>query len=193
MANLRDVLGDDHYEVLGRTGRAMTNATWRPTHLSRSTSCARTTERRRVAMNAGAPTGLSRSCSPISRGRPGAGKPTPTRCARRSRPTMPSYGMRSRHTTAGCSSTPVTGSVRCSRRRVQRWTRPSPHSAARTPGTHGPGHRRGRTSRRRLLRRVLNRAARVMAAGHGGQILIDGTTAELLTELTSLPWVHATT
>ena len=28
---------------------------------------------------------------------------------------------------------------------------------------------------------VLNRAARVMAAGHGGQILLDGATAELLT------------
>ena len=27
---------------------------------------------------------------------------------------------------------------------------------------------------------VLNRAARVMAAGHGGQILLDGTTADLL-------------
>ena len=27
---------------------------------------------------------------------------------------------------------------------------------------------------------VLNRAARVMAAGHGGQILLDGATAELL-------------
>jgi len=30
---------------------------------------------------------------------------------------------------------------------------------------------------------VLNRAARVMAAGHGGQILLDGTTAGLLTEV----------
>ena len=28
---------------------------------------------------------------------------------------------------------------------------------------------------------VLNRAARVMAAGHGGQILLDGATAGLLT------------
>ena len=28
---------------------------------------------------------------------------------------------------------------------------------------------------------VLNRAARVMAAGHGGQILLDGATAALLT------------
>ena len=27
---------------------------------------------------------------------------------------------------------------------------------------------------------VLNRAARVMAAGHGGQILLDGATAGLL-------------
>ena len=27
---------------------------------------------------------------------------------------------------------------------------------------------------------VLNRAARVMAAGHGGQILLDGTTSRML-------------
>src|SRR3954452_14273864 len=30
---------------------------------------------------------------------------------------------------------------------------------------------------------VLNRAARVMAAGHGGQILLDGATAGLLSEV----------
>ena len=30
---------------------------------------------------------------------------------------------------------------------------------------------------------VLNRAARVMAAGHGGQILLDGATAGLLTSI----------
>ena len=34
---------------------------------------------------------------------------------------------------------------------------------------------------------VLNRAARVMAAGHGGQILIDGTTAALTTDVDLLP------
>lgn len=34
---------------------------------------------------------------------------------------------------------------------------------------------------------VLNRAARVMAAGHGGQILIDGTTAELTADVDVLP------
>ena len=33
---------------------------------------------------------------------------------------------------------------------------------------------------------VLNRAARVMAAGHGGQILIDGTTAELVSGIDSI-------
>jgi class 3 adenylate cyclase len=30
---------------------------------------------------------------------------------------------------------------------------------------------------------VLNRAARMMAAGHGGQVLLDGTTAGLVTEI----------
>ena len=35
---------------------------------------------------------------------------------------------------------------------------------------------------------VLNRAARVMMSGHGGQVLLDGTTADLLNGLTSSNW-----
>jgi class 3 adenylate cyclase len=38
---------------------------------------------------------------------------------------------------------------------------------------------------------VLNRAARVMASGHGGQILLDGTTAGLCGSIDLLPWGHA--
>ena len=34
--------------------------------------------------------------------------------------------------------------------------------------------------RGRLLGTVLNRTARVMSAGHGGQILLDGATAALM-------------
>jgi class 3 adenylate cyclase len=35
---------------------------------------------------------------------------------------------------------------------------------------------------------VLNRAARVMAAGHGGQILLADSTAGLLSGVDLLPW-----
>jgi class 3 adenylate cyclase len=37
---------------------------------------------------------------------------------------------------------------------------------------------------------VLNRAARVMSAGHGGQILLDGATAELITEVDFIEMGH---
>jgi len=44
-------------------------------------------------------------------------------------------------------------------------------------GAHGHHDRRGGTARRWLIRRVLNRPARLMAAGHGGQILLGGAAA----------------
>jgi class 3 adenylate cyclase len=37
---------------------------------------------------------------------------------------------------------------------------------------------------------VLNRAARVMAAGHGGQIMLDGATAELLSGIDFIEMGH---
>ena len=37
---------------------------------------------------------------------------------------------------------------------------------------------------------VLNRAARVMAAGHGGQVLLDGTTAGLVSGIDLISWGH---
>ena len=48
------------------------------------------------------------------------------------------------------------------------------------PVRMGVGDRRSRTARRGLFRTVLNRAARVMAAGHGGQILVADSTAVLV-------------
>jgi hypothetical protein len=59
-------------------------------------------------------------------------------------------------------------------------------------GADGVGERRGRTAGRGLLRHLLNRAARVMAAGHGGQILRAASTAVLLTASTWWIWAATT-
>ena len=83
--------------------------------------------------------------------------------------------------TAPCSSTPVTASVRHSLRR----------SAAVAAGIAAQRVlelpvRMGLATGEAELRdgdyfgAVLNRAARVMSAGHGGQILLDGATAGLM-------------
>ena len=123
----------------------------------------------------------SRSCSPISRVRPGGGKPTPTRCGRHSRPTTNFCGTRSKRTTAGCSS--YTGDGMCA-------VFASPKSAVdaaiaaqralelpvRMGIATGEAELRGGD----YFGAVLNRTARVMSAGHGGQILLDGATAGLL-------------
>src|SRR5246127_5733912 len=74
------------------------------------------------------------------------------RCDRRWPPTIRCCVRRLRRTGAGCSSTRAMGCARRSPRRGLRWMR----------------------------RGVLNRAARVMAAGHGGQILVAESTAGLL-------------
>ena len=47
-------------------------------------------------------------------------------------------------------------------------------------GADGVAHRDCRGARRQLLRSTLNRAARIMAAGHGGQIVVSDATAALV-------------
>ena len=89
--------------------------------------------------------------------------------------------MRSRRTTAGCSSTPVTACARRSLHRgppsMPRWTR-SGRWSCRCGWASRPA--RPNCAASDYFGAVLNRAARVMAAGHGGQILLDGATAGLL-------------
>ena len=88
---------------------------------------------------------------------------------------------RSQRTTAGCSSTPVTVSVRCSRRRGPPSMPRSPRSAAlELPVRMGIATGEAELRDGDYFGAVLNRAARVMSAGHGGQILVDGATAELV-------------
>ena len=83
--------------------------------------------------------------------------------------------------TAGCSSTPATEFVRCSLRRgllsMPRSPR-SAHSSCRYGWVSPPA--RPNCAGSDYFGAVLNRAARVMSAGHGGQILLDGATAELV-------------
>ncbi len=103
------------------------------------------------------------------------------RCGRRWPPMTRCCARRSRRTGAGCSSTPVTGCAPRSPRRGRRWMRRWPHSG-RWSCRCGWGMATGEAELREgdYFGAVLNRAARVMAAGHGGQVLLDDTTAGLL-------------
>ena len=92
----------------------------------------------------------------------------------------------SKRTAAGCSSTPATACAPCSPRRAPR-SRPRSRRSDSWSCPCGwawpPARPRARDGDYFGL--TLNRAARVMAAGHGGQILVPDSTAALLDDVMS--------
>ena len=102
-------------------------------------------------------------------------------CGRHSQPTMRDCEMRSLRMTAGCSSTPVTASARCSHRPVLLSTAGiAAQRVLELPVRMGLATGEAELRDGDYFGAVLNRAARVMSAGHGGQILLDGATAGLI-------------
>ena len=184
IAHLRDVLGDDHYKSCARTGQAMSNAAHGDLRLRADRPCARTTESPGgCAMNAGC--ALGGRHIPVHRYRgvdPAVGGRRRTRCA--SALAAHDDGLREaiqahdgwlfKHTGDGVCAVFASprAAVDCRRRRTARLELPVRMGLATGEAELRDGDYFGA---------VLNRAARVMAAGHGGQILLDGTTADLLT------------
>jgi hypothetical protein len=132
-------------------------------------------------MTGAAPSGVVTFLFTVLRGRPVGGRTTRMACGSLS-PLMMTYcAARLRSAGASCSSTPATGCARPSPRRgppsMPRWL-PSGCWSCRC----GWGWRPARPSYAKggSFGAVLNRAARVMAAGHGGQILVADSTAVLL-------------
>src|SRR5271165_1973910 len=112
---------------------------------------------------------------------PVGGRLTPTRCGRRWQPMTRSCAPRLRRTGDSCSSTPVTVYAPRSPRPGQRWMRRwLPQRALELPVRMGIATGEAELREADYFGVVLNRAARVMAAGHGGQILLAESTAGLL-------------
>ena len=88
---------------------------------------------------------------------------------------------RSRRTAAGCSSTPATGCAPLSpHRRCAVDAAVAAQRALELPVRMGVATGEAELRDGDYFGTVLNRAARVMAAGHGGQILVADSTAVLL-------------
>ena len=101
-------------------------------------------------------------------------------CGRRWPPTTRCCAGRLRRTAAGCSSTPATGCAPPSPRpRSAVDAAVAAQRALELPVRMGLATGEAELREGDYFGAVLNRAARVMAAGHGGQILLDGTTAGL--------------
>ena len=71
----------------------------------------------------------------------------------------------------------VPAAAAAARRRSARAVRGDVARWVRDPGADGDPHRRGRVARRGLLGPAVNRTARIMSAGHGGQVLLSEATA----------------
>ena len=103
------------------------------------------------------------------------------RCGWRWPPMTRCCARRLRRTAASCSSTPVTGCAPHSHRRVSAVDAAvAAQRALELPVRMGLATGEAELRDGDYFGAVLNRAARVMAAGHGGQILLADSTAVLL-------------
>ena len=117
----------------------------------------------------------------MSRVRPVGGRPTRMRCGRRWPPMTRCCAPRSRRTAASCSSTPVTVCVAAfASPRSAVDAAVAAQRALELPVRMGLATGEAELRDGDYFGAVLNRAARVMAAGHGGQILLAESTAGLL-------------
>src|SRR5262245_36670458 len=108
------------------------------------------------------------------------GRPTPMRCGRRWPPMMRCCARRSRRTVVSCSPTPEMVWSPPFPPRGPLSTRRWPRSALELPVRVGLATGEAELRDGDYFGTVLNRAARVMAAGHGDQILLAESTAGLV-------------